>query len=52
MLETVTINPHGGGLAEADAAARTLAELLTRLRITILAIGNGTGGRETQEFVA
>ncbi len=42
------IFPHG---RERDQAGRTIADLVHRYRIEAVAVGNGTAGRETQDFI-
>lgn len=50
LLENTTIFPHNGagGLAE---AAKTVELLVKRYDVEAIAVGNGTAGRETEEFV-
>lgn len=50
LLENTTVFPHtgAGGAAEAE---RILRHLLSKYDIEAIAIGNGTAGRETEEFV-
>jgi len=50
LLENTAIFPHtgAGGLAE---AARMVKSLVSKFAIEAIAIGNGTAGRETEEFV-
>jgi len=50
LLDNTTIYPHTGA-AKAEEAARTLRQLTEKFRIQAIAIGNGTAGRETEEFV-
>jgi uncharacterized protein len=50
LLEEATIFPHHP-LNKSDAARARLAEMLRKHRIRILAIGNGTACRETEELV-
>jgi uncharacterized protein len=50
FLEYQTIFPHQAA-AQRQQAARTLATLIERYQIELIAIGNGTAGRETDEFV-
>jgi len=50
FLEHATIYPHTGG-AKAEAAGAELAQLVERHDCRLIAIGNGTGGRETEIFV-
>ncbi|MBP1599459.1 MAG: RNA-binding protein, partial [Acidobacteria bacterium] len=51
FLEHGTIFPHKSE-AERAGAASTLKRLIERHRIELIAIGNGTAGRDTDEFVA
>ena len=51
LVEHATIYPHRS-VAERTQAARTLREIVERHRAEVIAIGNGTGGRETEAFVA
>ncbi|PRD57313.1 Tex family protein [Sphingobacterium gobiense] len=50
LLENTTIFPHNGagGLAE---AAKMVELLVKRYDVEAIAVGNGTAGRETEEFV-
>ncbi len=50
LLENTTIFPHNGagGIAE---AAKTVELLVKRYDVEAIAVGNGTAGRETEEFV-
>ena len=50
FLEQTTIYPHTGG-AKVQAGAVELAKLVERHDCRLIAIGNGTGGRETELFV-
>ncbi|HFE47448.1 MAG TPA: RNA-binding transcriptional accessory protein, partial [Nannocystis exedens] len=49
VLETATIYPGQGQRRDAEAR-RELAALIKRSRPRALAVGNGTGGRETEQF--
>ncbi|HET8828834.1 MAG TPA: Tex family protein, partial [Pelobium sp.] len=50
LLENATIYPHtGAGVAK--EAAQTLRYLCEKYKIEAIAIGNGTAGRETEDFV-
>lgn len=50
LLENTTIYPHTGpGVAK--EAAQTLKFLVQKYQIEAIAIGNGTAGRETEDFV-
>jgi uncharacterized protein len=51
FLEYQTIFPHQA-IAQREQAARTLRELIKKYQIQIVAIGNGTAGRETDIFVS
>jgi len=51
LLAGATIYPHPPHLRQGEARA-TLLELATTHGVTIVAIGNGTAGRETEELVA
>jgi protein Tex len=51
LLEYVTVNPHKSG-GERAQAAETLKKLIQKHGIELIAIGNGTAGRETEAFVA
>lgn len=50
LLENTAIFPHNGagGVAEAE---RTITYLVSKYDVEAIAIGNGTAGRETEEFV-
>ena len=50
FLEYQTIFPHTGA-AQRTQAASTLKSLLEKYKIELIAIGNGTASRETDEFV-
>lgn len=50
LLENTTIFPHTGS-AKAESAAFTLREWVKKYNTEAIAIGNGTAGRETEEFV-
>jgi protein Tex len=49
FLEYQAIFPHTG---QTDKATRTLRDLLEKYQVELIAIGNGTASRETEEFVA
>ncbi|MEE3717836.1 Tex family protein [Tumidithrix elongata RA019] len=51
FLEYQTIFPHQS-VAQREQAARTLRTLIEKYQIQLIAIGNGTAGRETDTFVA
>ena len=50
FIEHTALFPHRSA-AERQDAHRKLAGLITKYDIELVAIGNGTGGRETDEFV-
>jgi len=50
LLENTTIYPHLSDAKSKEASA-TLIDLVTKYRTEAIAIGNGTAGRETEEFV-
>ncbi|WP_236026820.1 Tex family protein [Geomonas diazotrophica] len=50
FLEQTTIYPHTGG-PKAESAGAELVRLVERHDLRLIAIGNGTGGRETEVFV-
>lgn len=50
FLEQTTIYPHTGG-AKAQAAGAEMVRLVEAHDCRLIAIGNGTGGRETEVFV-
>lgn len=49
FLEYQAIFPHTG---KAEEAKRIVKQLIQKYQIELIAIGNGTAGRETDEFVA
>lgn len=49
LLHSETVHPHSGKQA-AESARRTLIGLCRRYDIETIAIGNGTAGRETEQF--
>ncbi len=51
LLHNTTIYPHDRDAARRYEAANTLERLVEKYRIEAIAIGNGTAGRETQDFV-
>jgi uncharacterized protein len=50
FLENVTVYPGQGAHKDAEAA-RVIAALATKYEPFAIAVGNGTGGRETETFV-
>lgn len=51
VLDTNTIYPHQPQNRQQEALG-TLAQLITRHKVTLIAIGNGTASRETEQLVA
>ena len=51
VLDTATIYPHAPQ-KQWDAAMQVLAALVARHGVTLIAIGNGTASRETEQLVA
>jgi uncharacterized protein len=51
FLEHVTIYPHAGGGGKVEAAKRELLRLIETHAIEMVAVGNGTAGREMDQFV-
>jgi uncharacterized protein len=51
FLEHVTIYPHTGGGAKVESARRDLLRLVQEHAVEMVAIGNGTAGREMDQFV-
>jgi uncharacterized protein len=51
FLEHVTIYPHAGSGNKIESAKRDLLRLIDTHKIEMIAIGNGTAGREMDQFV-
>lgn len=51
FIENLTIYPHASA-QQREEASRTLLLLIEKYRIELIAIGNGTAGRETEQFVS
>ncbi len=51
FLEHATIYPHAGGGGRIESAKRDLLRLIVTHSIEMIAIGNGTAGREMDQFV-
>lgn len=51
LLDYVTINPHSGSEKARIEGGEILIRLARKHKIEIAAIGNGTAGRETEQFV-
>ncbi len=52
VLEVDTIYPHIFGEQRRLEAARRVFQLVTKHQVELIAIGNGTASRETEEFIA
>lgn len=50
FIDHLTVYPHSGE-GKAAAAGRDLLKLLTTHDVEMIAVGNGTAGRETEQFV-
>jgi protein Tex len=50
FLEYQTVFPHQSA-GERARAADTIAKMIDKYKIELIAIGNGTAGRETEEFI-
>jgi uncharacterized protein len=50
LLHNETVYPHTGDRKQ-EEAGKTLCALCERFRVEVVAIGNGTAGRETESFV-
>ncbi len=50
LLHTDTIYPHGSERAALEAAVAVL-EMCERYKVEVIAVGNGTAGRETEAFL-
>jgi uncharacterized protein len=51
VLDTATIYPHPPQ-EQWDAATNVLASLIVRRAVTLIAVGNGTASRETEQLIA
>jgi uncharacterized protein len=51
LLQTATIFPHAPQNSW-DKSARTIVNLVKQFKVVLIAIGNGTGSRETDKLVA
>lgn len=51
VLDTATIYPHAPQKND-DAARRTLSKLVVEYGVSLIAIGNGTASRETEQLVS
>jgi uncharacterized protein len=50
LVHNETVYPHTGG-RQVEQAGRTVRDLCERFSVEVIAIGNGTAGRETEAFV-
>ncbi|MEG2173085.1 MAG: Tex family protein [Desulfovibrionaceae bacterium] len=51
LLDNVTINPHAGSAAARTEAGDSVLALLHKYQCEVVAVGNGTAGRETEQFL-
>lgn len=51
LLEYATVNPHAGSAAARAEAGETVLRLLQAHGAEVAAVGNGTAGRETEQFL-
>lgn len=51
LLDYATINPHAGSAAARSEAGDTVLALLHKHNCEVVAVGNGTAGRESEQFV-
>jgi len=51
LLHNETIFPHAGSAGERSKAMSKVSQLVEAYKIDAIAVGNGTGGRETEEFL-
>ncbi len=51
LLEYATVNPHAGSAAARAEAGETVLRLLRAHGAEVAAVGNGTAGRETEQFL-
>ncbi|MDY6804330.1 MAG: Tex family protein [Cyanobacteriota bacterium] len=51
FLEYQAIFPHASSAERRQAAAKSVKQLIDKYNIQLIAIGNGTAGRETDEFI-
>ncbi|HLP17872.1 MAG TPA: Tex family protein [Bacteroidota bacterium] len=51
FMEYHAIFPHTSSDAQREAGAKLILSLIEKHKIELIAIGNGTAGRETEEFV-
>jgi protein Tex len=52
FLEYQAIFPHASSASQRQQASQTIEKLINKYKIQLIAIGNGTAGRETDEFIA
>ena len=52
FLEYQAIFPHASSAAQRQQASQVIEKLVKKYSIQLIAIGNGTAGRETDEFIA
>lgn len=51
LLDYATVNPHAGSPAARNEAGDTVLGLLHKHKCQVVAVGNGTAGRETEQFI-
>jgi len=51
LLHNETIFPHASSAGERSKAMSKVSQLIEAYKIDAIAVGNGTGGRETEEFL-
>lgn len=51
LLDYATVNPHAGSAAARTEAGDTVLALLHKHKCQVVAVGNGTAGRETEQFI-
>ncbi|KAB2922561.1 MAG: RNA-binding transcriptional accessory protein [Bacteroidetes bacterium] len=52
FLEYVAVFPHTQSAAERERSMKTVQRLIEKYGVELIAIGNGTASRETDEFIA
>ncbi|GAK31510.1 RNA-binding protein [Weissella oryzae SG25] len=52
FLAKATIYPHKAQKYDPKAARQTIIDLVNKYQVTLVAIGNGTASRESQQFIA
>jgi len=52
FLEYQAIFPHASSASQRNQASQSIEKLIKKYQIQLIAIGNGTAGRETDEFIS